>query len=209
MPPKKKAPLRKLKSVVKASARSSKPQLYDVVSSSYGSKKSINKLQSLGYSKDKELSNHNQSVFYNPNEKKAIVAIAGTHNLKDWGTDAYYALTGDIKNTNRYKEALNVYKKTHEKYKPVSTVVGMHSLSGAFGSELPQLGPNDRFITYNKAAHPLTTTVKPHETNVRAFGDVVSVFSKHQPRTITFRHHHLNPLGAHSSSTLKDLNFEV
>lgn len=209
MPPRKKAPLRKLKTVVKASPGRTKPQLYDVVSSSYGSKKSVNRLETLGYAKDKELSNHNQSVFYNPNEKKAIVAIAGTHNLKDWGTDAYYALTGDVKNTSRYKEALSTYKKTHEKYHPASTVVSMHSLSGAFGSELPKLGANDRFITYNKAAHPLTTTVKPHETNVRAFGDVVSLFSRHQPRTITFRHHYLNPLGAHSSTALKDLNFEV
>ena len=30
---------------------------------------------------------HNQQVYYNPNEKKLLMSVAGTHNLRDVGTD--------------------------------------------------------------------------------------------------------------------------
>lgn len=206
MPPKL---FRKQKTVKKVRTQSSKPQLRDVVKSSYGHKSAIKKLENLGFQKDSELSNHNQSVFYSPEHKKAIVSIAGTHNMKDIMTDIGFAFTGNVKNTDRYKEAEETYRKTRGKYKPESVSIVSHSLGGAVGSELPLLDPRDRIVTYNKASHPLFSKTKPHEINTRAFGDLVSLASKFHPRTITFSHHQLNPLGAHSSDALKDLNFEL
>ena len=79
-------------------------KLYDALKSSYGDKQAKDHLTQAGYKYDSMLSNHNQQVWYNPNEKKLLYNVAGTHNLTDWGTDAYL-LAGKLKDTNRYKEA--------------------------------------------------------------------------------------------------------
>ena len=71
--------------------------LHKVLKNSYNPKPNALK----GYTFDSELSNHNQQVYYNPNEKenkKLIYSVTGTHNLKDWGTNLYGAL-GMIKKT--------------------------------------------------------------------------------------------------------------
>ena len=78
-------------------------KLYDAIKSSYGNKKSKNKILAEGYIKDKKLSSGNQKVFYNPGDKKLLVNIAGTHNLKDVATDVNLAF-GNLKNTSRYKK---------------------------------------------------------------------------------------------------------
>jgi hypothetical protein len=46
--------------------------LYDALQSSYGDKQSQSKLANAGYKYDSMLSNHNQQVWYNPNEKKLL-----------------------------------------------------------------------------------------------------------------------------------------
>ena len=81
----------------------SKLTLYDALKSSYGDVQARDKLKSAGYNYDSMLSNHNQQVWVNPNEKKLLYNVAGTHNLSDWGTDAYLAV-GKLKSTNRYRE---------------------------------------------------------------------------------------------------------
>jgi hypothetical protein len=58
--------------------------LYDTLKSSYGDKKARQQLANAGYKYDSMLSNHNQQVWYNPNDKKLLYNIAGTHNVKDW-----------------------------------------------------------------------------------------------------------------------------
>ena len=58
--------------------------LHNVLKNSYKSKPAKNM---NGYELDKLLSNHNQQVYYNPNEKKLLLTVAGTHNLRDVGTD--------------------------------------------------------------------------------------------------------------------------
>jgi hypothetical protein len=75
-----------------------------------------------GYYLDKKLSNHNQQVYYKPDEKRLLVSVAGTHNLADWGTDLALA-TGNLKSTNRYKEASDILKKAKHKYNPTNTTV--------------------------------------------------------------------------------------
>ena len=58
--------------------------LHSVLKNSYKSKPAVNM---NGYELDKSLSNHNQQVYYNPNEKKLLMSVAGTHNLRDVWTD--------------------------------------------------------------------------------------------------------------------------
>lgn len=68
--------------------------LYDALKSSYGDKRSKEQLRNAGFNYDSMLSNHNQQVWFNPNSKKLLYNVAGTHNLTDWGTDLWLALGG-------------------------------------------------------------------------------------------------------------------
>ena len=98
--------------------------LHNVLKNSYKSKPAGNM---NGYELDKSLSNHNQQVYYNPNEKKLLMSVAGTHNLRDVGTDFMLGI-GKLKNTSRYKEAKTIIDKAKNKYNPMKTVVAGHSL---------------------------------------------------------------------------------
>ena len=101
---------------------SSEPDLYDVLKASYATADDQrSSLGRYGYQRDDDLSNDNEQVYYNPIKQKIIYDVAGTHNLKDVGTDVYLA-AGHLKDTNRYKEADSVLQKAKEKYHPKETV---------------------------------------------------------------------------------------
>ena len=82
--------------------------LHSVLKNSYKSKPSAKNMN--GYELDKSLSNHNQQVYYNPNEKKLLMSVAGTHNLRDVGTDFMLGI-GKLKHTSRYKESKSTIDK--------------------------------------------------------------------------------------------------
>ena len=84
---------------IKSNPERGQLDLHDVLKNSYSNKHRENM---NGYKLDKELSNHNQQVYYNPDHKKLVVSVAGTHNLRDWGTDIFLG-SGKLKDTNRYK----------------------------------------------------------------------------------------------------------
>ena len=104
--------------------------LHNVLKNSYKSKPAGNM---NGYELDKSLSNHNQQVYYNPNEKKLLMSVAGTHNLRDVGTDFMLGI-GKLKNTSRYKEAKSTIDKAKNKYNPMKTVVAEHSLGSSIAN---------------------------------------------------------------------------
>jgi hypothetical protein len=147
--------------------------LYDTLKSSYGDKKSKEKLKNAGYNYDSMLSNHNQQVYYNPNENKLLYNVAGTHNLKDVGTDLYLGL-GKLKDTNRYKEA----KKTLGNAKNnAQTVISGHSLGASIGNYIGD--KNDKKYLYN-AGYTIgqkTRSNKGNTTNLRTLTDPVSILS--------------------------------
>jgi hypothetical protein len=149
--------------------------LYDTIRSSYGHKNSMKKLAKSGYIRDNELSNHNQSVYYSPREKKMIYSIAGTHNLRDVGTDIWLGL-GGIKNTNRYKEAEKNLNKSRDKYKDAHTTIIGHSLGGTIGSYLGSKGRGDNVISLDKGA-TIGQKTRNLEKSYRTKGDLVSMFS--------------------------------
>ena len=57
-----------------------------------------------------------------------LVSVAGTHNLKDFGTDVQLAF-GNLKNTSRYEEAKKVLEKAKKKYDGSDVTVTGHSLA--------------------------------------------------------------------------------
>ena len=58
--------------------------LKTAIQSSYGNKKAKQKILNEGYVKDKNLSNANQKVFYNPDTGNLLFNVAGSRTAKDF-----------------------------------------------------------------------------------------------------------------------------
>lgn len=146
--------------------------LKDVISAGYNPK-DRNKITDKGYVFDTDLSNHNQQVYYNPQENKTLFNITGTHNAKDWTTNLATGL-GLSKHTDRSKEAGNVLEKARKKYKDSNTTITSHSLGTQIGHNIA--GNNDKHISLN-GAYSIGQKARDNATNYRTKKDVVSVFS--------------------------------
>jgi hypothetical protein len=148
--------------------------LKTAIKSAYGDKKSKQKILQEGYVKDKKLSSGNQKVFFNPNTQSLLFNVAGTHNLKDVGTDVYLA-AGKLKNTSRYKEAKRTLEKAKDIYQPANTTVVGHSLGSSIGAGITS--KNDKFYGLN-AGYTIgqkTRSNKGMHQQYRTEGDLVSL----------------------------------
>ena len=152
---------------IKSNPKSGELDLHDVLKNSYSKnhKENMN-----GYKIDKELSNHNQQVYYNPEHKKLVVSVAGTHNLRDWGTDLYLGL-GKIKDTNRYKEAKNIYDKAKNKYNPMQTTAVGHSLGSTISNYIAS--SNDKAVGLD-GGYTIGQSSRNNSKQFRSNGDIVS-----------------------------------
>ena len=160
---------------------SSEPDLYDVLKASYATADDQrSSLGRYGYQRDDDLSNDNEQVYYNPIKQKIIYDVAGTHNLKDVGTDVYLA-AGHLKDTNRYKEADSVLQKAKEKYHPKETVGAGHSLGGSVIGYLPV----DKAYTLDKGA-TIGQPIRKGEQAYRSQGDAVSLLNSGSKGMTTF-----------------------
>ncbi len=183
-------------------------KLYDALKSSYGDKKSQQQLKNAGYNYDSMLSNHNQQVWYNPNTKKMLFNVAGTHNLKDWGTDLYLAF-GKLKDTNRYKEARNILNEAKRKYgNDIETKISGHSLGGAIAQYVG--GKDDKVYTLDKGA-TIGQKTRSNENAYRTDGDIVSALNANSTRMKTLNNYNkaqgflpLDILKAHDVNNIKD-----
>jgi hypothetical protein len=188
----------------------SKVNLYDVFNNGYQNSKS----RTLdGYEKDKQLSNHNQQVYFNPKEKKLLVNVAGTHNFSDIGTDAYLAV-GKLKDTNRYKQADRTLKNAKLKYSPSQTSITGHSLGGAIAGYIAS--NNDRVTTLN-SGYTIGQKTKKNRTEYQVAGDVVSTFGSGRRTKLlsgNYRNSMLpsvigNALPAHTIKNIKKSNIFI
>lgn len=109
--------------------------IYDALKASYGKKKNENNLMEQGYRIDRSLSNHNQQVYHNANQNKMLFTVSGTHNLKDVGTDLWL-MGGNLKGTNRYKQAKRTLDQAKQKYNGAQTTIAGHSLGGSITNYL-------------------------------------------------------------------------
>ena len=161
-------------------------KLYDALKSSYGDRQSQDKLKNAGYNYDSMLSNHNQQVWYNPNTKRILFNVAGTHNLKDWGTDLYLAF-GELKNTNRYKEARNTLQQAKNKYgNDIKTSVNAHSLGGSIAQYIAD--KDDKVYTLDKGA-TIGQKTRSNENAYRTSGDIVSALNANSTRMKTLNNY--------------------
>lgn len=182
--------------------------LYDALKSSYGDKRSKEQLRNAGFNYDSMLSNHNQQVWFNPNSKKLLYNVAGTHNLSDWGTDLWLAL-GGLKNTDRYKEASKILDEAKRKYGyDVQTSITGHSLGGSIAQYIA--GKNDKVYTLDKGA-TIGQKTRSNENAYRTTGDLVSALNANSTRMKTLKNNTL-PTGslasdiynAHDVNNIKD-----
>lgn len=147
-----------------------------ILKSGYSSNEEArDELIKYGYVLDKKLSSHNQKVFFNPKTNRLLMTVAGTHNYNDVITDLRL-LAGDLKNTNRYKEAKKVLEKSRVLYPSASEKVDIvsHSLGGSIGS---RIGKNkDNIISYNKGS-TFGEISRLNEKSYRTAGDLVSLLA--------------------------------
>jgi len=197
--------------------------LNQLIKASYEDRnKQENTLQRFGYVYDPEISDKNNHVYYHPEDNELIQTVRGTSSLSDIGTD-YYLARGKLKDTQRFKDSLNIYNKSKQKYNGIPTKLIGHSLGGGIVSELPSDDIKDKVISVDKGSAPFHRSRK-NENSYRTSGDLVSIANINSSKTKTLKQYNksLNPyyfnsginylyngLLSHKTSNLKNENIFV
>lgn len=177
-------------------------ELSKFVEASYKKKGEVQTID--GYKIDNELSTRRNKVYTN-DKGEAVMAIAGTDNLKDWSNNLLIPF-GLHSQTDRYKNSEETLKKTNAKYgKQKVSVVG-HSQSGHIVNDLANrdlIGAEA--IAYNPAIIGKTNA------NVRVVKsqlDPVSILTQTKKgdtiiKPTSYNPFRYNPLSYHSTKPLK------
>lgn len=169
-------------------------------------------LSKEGYVYDSELSNVNSKVYYNPDDKDLLIAYRGSKNiLNDWLTTDLSIPFGNLRNTKRYNESLNVYKKAKDKYHSDQPTLIGDSLGGSLASAVGGTDKKSKIYSFNKGTGLFgnDTNNKSNEVAFRQSGDVVSgisVFNHNKPITLGAR---MDPLSAHNINNLEKYNINI
>lgn len=197
----------KVSSLSKTSPLKTQIPLHTVFGAGYGSPTKTAEMLQKGYQIDTKLSNDNQQVWYNPKDNKLIYNVAGTHNIKDIGTDFMLA-AGRLKKTKRYKEAEDTLKNARQKYQGSQVVVTGHSLGGTIGSYLTSKSKGDEFYGYNSGytIGQKSRSYNGKQHHYRTEGDIVSLAGKGAKNMTTLNNPHkfkYDFLKAHHSENLQ------
>jgi len=166
--------------------------------------KQAKRLKRFGYRIDRDLTNNNVLTAFNPFNNKVITVVNGTNPLSpsDLWTDLRLA-SGNLKGSDRYKDAESIYLKAKKKYEAPVTIVG-HSLGGAIATNM--VLPSDRAIVYGAANSPFTKK-KENLYSYRTSGDPFSAFDA-TARTMNNPERNpiklLNPIQPHNVSNIAD-----
>jgi len=161
---------------------SNRLNLHSVLRNSYDSRdKQRGAFKNEGYVFDSDLSNDNQQVYFNPKEKKLVMSVAGTHNLRDVGTDLWLA-AGKLKDTNRYKEGKSTLEKAKKRYGVDNATLAAHSLGGAVAQYIAS--GKDKVHTLDKGA-TIGQKTTSNENAYRTSGDAVSLLNARSTRMKT------------------------
>lgn len=190
--------------------RPKKLSLYKALKLGYlrNERKQKKRLKRFGYVIDSSLSNRERMVGYNPVTNKVIYVSNGSDSnplnfrqfAKDWGqTNLGGTLTGEIKNTLRYKQEEEAYNKTRQKYQNAKVVLVGHSLAGGIVSRIAK--QSDTALTLDPAL--INQKPRPNVENYRVRGDIVSTFSK-DTTTLPNPSNYPNPIQAHNIENIKN-----
>ena len=114
-------------------------------------------------------------------KRKSFYTVTGTHNLKDWGTNAYLA-AGKIIDMNRHKSADNGLKKAKLKYGVSDASIYGHSLGGTIAGYIG--GKGDTVKTLDKGA-TIGQKVRSNEKAYRTAFDPVSLLNANSKNMTT------------------------
>jgi len=168
------------------------------------------KLKKFGYVLDRDLTNNERMVAYNPYTKKTIFVENGsqtnprnvTQFVEDWANNITQVPFGNFEKSQRFKDAQNAYLKAKEKYKDTKFTLLGHSQSAISINELA--GQNDKGYTYNGALFTKTKDNK-NVTNYRSKGDLVSAFANPNDMKTLASPTTKNPIAAHNIENIKQL----
>ena len=180
--------------------------LAKVLKLGYANEKKQGKVMNkYGYKIDNALSNDNQQVYFNPDKKKLLFNITGTHNAKDIITDTRLAL-GGLTKTERFKQADNTLQKAKDKYKENKVVITAHSLGATIGNYIKK--PDDELFALNAGVTIGQKSRNPNNNahNYRIAGDLVSGLGANQKHmtTLPSPYKTYDPLKVHSTDAIKD-----
>jgi hypothetical protein len=139
-------------------------------------------LKKYGYVLDKELSDAERIVAFNPFKKDLLYVPRGTelkhkgniYDNRDLQTDIILG-AGGLKQTERYEREKDTILKAKKKYNEDKAVFVGHSLSGGLLNSMPEdvITERDTVIGYNA---PILKQRK-NTTQYRTQGDIFSVFN--------------------------------
>jgi hypothetical protein len=163
--------------------------LSDVLKTTYKNQEEQQKYFSgNNYIRDNQLSNANQQAYFNKDENKLLINVTGSHQLSDFFVDENL-LFGNLKNTNRYKEADKLLKLAKEKYKPSKTTITGHSLGASIGALIGS--KEDKILTLDKGS-TFGTRTRANENSYRTTGDLVSLLGSGSKRVKTLKNPNQN-----------------
>jgi len=172
--------------------------------------KQAKRLKRFGYVVDKDLTNNERMVAYNPFTKKTIFVENGSQTrlrdpaqfVEDWANNITRVPFGNFEKSQRFKDAQNAYLKAKEKYKDTQFTLVGHSQSAITVNDLA--GKGDRGVTYNGALFTKTKDNK-NVTNYRSKNDIVSAFANPNDMKTLASPVTQNPISAHNIENIKEL----
>lgn len=168
-------------------------------------KKQMKRMKRFGYVVDKDLTNNERMVAYNPTTRKVIFVENGSsvnpfspQFYEDWQNNIQNVTTGTFEYTPRFQDAKNAYLKAKKKYEAPITLVG-HSQSAISVNELT--GKNDKGYTLNGAL--IKQKDNPNVTNYRIKNDIVSALANPNDMR-TLQGESKNPFVSHAIENIKN-----
>lgn len=184
-------------------------KLYNALNIGYlrNERKQQKRLKRFGYVLDKQLSNNERMVAYNPFTKKVIFVENGSSTnplspqfYEDWRNNIQNIPTGTFDYTPRFQSAKSAYLKAKKKYEAPITLVG-HSQSAVSVNDLTQKG--DKGYTLNGAL--IKQKDNPNVTNYRIKNDLVSALANQSDIKTLHTAENKNPLASHAISNIKNV----
>jgi len=170
------------------------------------------------YELDKQLSTHNDQIYYNKKDNKLLHNINGTNSLYDWVDNIKLGLGkfspfGGFKESTRYKTSHDKLRQAKQKYNIDNATVTGHSQAGFTAGHIAS--KQDRVLTLDRA-NTIGQHTRANETTYRTKGDIVSALGANAKHTVNLENPNkqtgiafLDILNSHNVDNIKNKNIMV